>query len=413
MSTISILGLGYIGLPTACMFAQSGNQVYGIDINKDVVASINKGIVHIVEPGLDTLLRKVVDNKKLVASDRIQEPTNVYIIAVPTPFKGNFEPDISYVEAAALSIAPVLKMGDLIILESTSPVGTTRHISELLAIQRQDLQFPHVSDKPDIHLAYCPERILPGKALEELVANDRVIGGLTPECAEKASVVYRTFVKGQCFSTNAETAEMSKLTENAYRDVNVAFANELSIICDELKINVWDLIEFANHHPRVNILKPGPGVGGHCIAVDPWFIYSKTPQLAPLIKAARDVNDGKPHFVLQKVMKKAQKIAANKVSFYGLSFKPNIDDLRESPSVEIVKNYAEKNKDQQIYVVEPHIQELPKILSSYGNIQLKSFDEGLKADIVALLVGHDAFLAGKQKISHHPVILDFQGIMGS
>lgn len=411
MHTITMLGLGYIGLPTACMFAKSGHKVTGIDINKEAVASINKGIVHIVEPGLDDLLKEVVSQKNLIAFDKVTESTDVYIIAVPTPFKGDFEPDISYVEAASLSIANVLKPGDLIILESTSPVGTTRHISELLSTQRKDLKFPHAFEVSDIHIAYCPERILPGKALEELVTNDRVIGGLTHLCAEKASVVYRSFVKGQCFSTNAETAEMSKLTENAYRDVNVAFANELSMICDSLKINVWDLIEFANHHPRVNILKPGPGVGGHCIAVDPWFIYKKSPDLARLIKTAREVNERKPNFVLEKIKAKSDKISANIISFFGLSFKPNIDDLRESPSVDIVKKYANEHKDQQIYVVEPHINVLPKSLLNFSNIQLKSFEEGLKADVLALLVAHDDFVKEKQKISHHPVILDFQGIM--
>lgn len=411
MANITILGLGYIGLPTACMFAKHGNKVAGVDINKKVVESINRGEVHIVEPGLEDLLKNVVSTQNLIAYDSVQKSTDVYIIAVPTPFKGDFEPDISYVEAAASSLSSVLKQGDLIIIESTSPVGTTRHISKLLSGLRSDLKFPHETDKPSIHLAYCPERILPGKALEELVTNDRVIGGMTAECSQKASVVYRTFVTGHCFSTNAETAEMSKLTENAYRDVNVAFANELSMICDELNINVWDLIEFANHHPRVNILKPGPGVGGHCIAVDPWFIYHKTPHLATLIKTARDVNEKKPSFVLSKITQKASEIAAHTISFLGLSFKPNIDDLRESPSVEIVKHYAQQNPEHHIYVIEPHISELPSSLKECGNIALKSFDDALKTDIVVILVGHDDFIAKKHKFDHHPVVLDFQGVL--
>ncbi|WP_032112822.1 UDP-N-acetyl-D-mannosamine dehydrogenase [Candidatus Paracaedibacter symbiosus] len=413
MIEITILGLGYIGLPTACMFAKHGNSVTGIDINQDVVKKINRGEMHIVEPGLEGLLQEVVANKTFAAFDKVEKTSDVYIIAVPTPFKDNFVPDISYVEAAANSIAPVLKKGDLVIIESTSPVGTTRRISELLSRVRADLKFPHQDSYPCVRLAYCPERILPGKTLEELVSNDRVIGGMTPECAQKAALVYQNFVKGQCLQTTAETAEMAKLTENSFRDVNIAFANELSMICDKLGINVWELISLANRHPRVNILQPGPGVGGHCIAVDPWFIYHKTPDIAKMVRMAREVNDYKPHFVLHKVHDVMRQTSSQTVSFFGLSFKADIDDLRESPAMDIVKNYAENNPDHQVYVVEPHIEELPLALKSLNNIQLKTFDEALESPVAVILVGHQLFVSGKQKLVHHPMILDFQGLLNS
>lgn len=410
---ITIVGLGYIGLPTACMFAKHGNMVTGIDINKGVVEKINRGEMHIVEPGLEGLLQEVVANKSFAAFDKIEKTSDVYIIAVPTPFKGNFVPDISYVEAAASSLAHVLKKGDLVIIESTSPVGTTRTISELLSKVRPDLKFPHQDSHPCVRLAYCPERILPGKTLEELVTNDRVIGGMTPECAQKAALVYQNFVKGQCLQTTAETAEMAKLTENSYRDVNIAFANELSMICDKLGINVWELINLANHHPRVNILQPGPGVGGHCIAVDPWFIYHKTPDLAKMVRMAREVNDHKPDFVLHKIQDTMRQTSSHTVSFFGLSFKADIDDLRESPAMDIVKNYAANNPDHQVYVVEPHIEELPLVLKNSKNIQLRTFDEALDAQVVVILVGHQLFVSGKQKLVHHPLTLDFQGLLNS
>lgn len=410
---LTIIGLGYIGLPTACVLAEHGHRVYGVDINNSVVGAIGKGQVHIVEPGLEEALSKVVKDGKLSASTKIETPTSTYIIAVPTPFKDEKEPDLSHVESAASSLAPYLKKGDLIILESTSPVGTTRKLSKLLALARKDLVFAHQSDTPDIHIAYCPERILPGKALEELITNDRIIGGITPICAEKAAAIYRSFVKGTCHITKAEVAEMSKLAENAYRDVNIAYANELSLICDELDINVWELIECANHHPRVNILRPGTGVGGHCIAVDPWFIYSKTPHLAKLIKTARDVNESKTEFVIHKLQKKADESEVQKISFLGLSFKPNIDDLRESPSLEIVKTFANSNPHQLISVVEPHIKELPDALKNFKNVRLEDCDTALKNDMVVVLVAHTHFAENKDKIANHPLVFDFQGVIAA
>lgn len=430
--TIAMVGLGYIGLPTACMLAKSGCKVVGIDINQYAVDQINQGEIHFIEPGLNVVLKEVVANGQFSAYTTPQV-ADVYIIAVPTPFKTGFEPDMAYVEAAALSLAPLLKLGDLVILESTSPVGSTSHLSEILSNARPDLLFPHQltknpnSDSLDkekyIHLAYCPERILPGKALEELVVNDRILGGMTPKCAQLAEAVYKNFVRGNCWKTTAETAEMAKLTENAYRDVNIAFANELSLICDRLKINVWELIQLANHHPRVNILKPGPGVGGHCIAVDPWFIYHRTPDLAHMIRTAREVNDGKPDFVLAKIKEAMDDIKqeggiVKKISFLGLSFKPNIDDLRESPALSIVEKWSKTNPSYQVGVVEPHIDELPSSLCSLANLQLESFEESLLSDICVVLVAHDEFIASKNELllyksSYQKKILDFQGILSA
>jgi len=290
---VSMVGLGYIGLPTAAMLASRKIKVIGVDINQHAVDTINRGEIHIVEPELDIIVQAAVTQGYLRATTK-PEPADAFLIAVPTPFKGDHEPDLSYVEAAAKSIAPVLKKGDLVILESTSPVGTTEQMADWLAQARNDLSFPHqVGEVADVNIAYCPERVLPGKVVHELVSNDRVIGGMTQRCSQRATELYKTFVEAECIPTNARTAEMCKLTENSFRDVNIAFANELSIICDKLDINVWELIKLANHHPRVNILQPGPGVGGHCIAVDPWFIVSKTPQEARLIHTARQVNDGK------------------------------------------------------------------------------------------------------------------------
>lgn len=424
--TIAMIGLGYIGLPTACLLAKSGITVSGIDINQSVVDQINRGEIHFVEPGLNVVLKEVTSKGQLKAFTTPQV-ADVYIIAVPTPFNGHSEPDMTYVEAAALSIAPLLKIGDLVILESTSPVGSTRHLSEMLAEARPDLVFPHQwnqqEDVPRIHLAYCPERILPGKALEELVANDRILGGMTSQCAKLAENVYKNFVRGECWQTTAETAEMAKLTENAYRDVNIAFANELSLICDKLNIDVWELIQLANHHPRVNILKPGPGVGGHCIAVDPWFIYHKTPDLAKMIATARAINDGKPDFVLTKIQEAVDDIEknggkVNKISFLGLTFKPNIDDLRESPALSIVEKWSASRPAYPIAVVEPHIQQLPSSLAGFSNLRLETLEEALSSDVCVILVAHEDFVVAKNDLMEykgceHKRILDFQGILSS
>jgi len=393
---ICVIGLGYIGLPTAATFSAHGIKVTGVDVNQHAVDMINQGKVHIVEPDLDALVRDVVAQGKLSAQTTPLE-ADAYIVAVPTPFKDDYQPDLKYIEAASKALAPFLKKGNLVILESTSPVEATEQMAAWLSEARPDLSFPQQKgEEADILVAHCPERVLPGKVLQELISNDRIIGGMTPRCSKAACELYKTFVKGECIETNARTAEMCKLTENSFRDVNIAFANELSIICDKLDINVWELISLANRHPRVNILQPGPGVGGHCIAVDPWFIVAKTPEQARLIRTAREVNDAKPEWVIDQVkIKIAEFLQANPtktiqdvtIACYGLAFKPDIDDLRESPALEITKKLAEQGLN--ILAVEPNIEELS--LGEYKNIQLKSVEDGLRADIAILLVAHKEF----------------------
>lgn len=389
-NTVSMIGLGYIGLPTAAVIASRGIKVIGVDVNQHAVDTINKGKIHIVEPELEALVNEVIRTGKLRATTQV-EPADAFLIAVPTPFKGGHEPDLAYVESAARAIAPVLKKGDLVILESTSPVGSTEQMAQWLSEARPDLDFPQqAGEAADINLAYCPERVLPGKVIQELVENDRVVGGMTPYCATRAAALYKTFVKGDCIITNARTAEMCKLTENAFRDVNIAFANELSLICDELNINVWELIKLANRHPRVNILQPGPGVGGHCIAVDPWFIVDKTPNTARLIRTAREVNDHKPHYVIEKVKASAAKLKNPKIACLGLAFKADIDDLRESPSMEIVRQLKELMLGT-LYVSEPHIEVLPEELRGDGVALMGPEEAVSQADIVLLLVNHKKF----------------------
>lgn len=393
---ICVIGLGYIGLPTAATFAAHGVKVTGVDVNSRAVDMINQGKVHIVEPDLDALVRDVVARKKLSAQLTPIE-ADAYIVAVPTPFKENYEPDLKYIEAAAKAIAPHLSQGNLVILESTSPVGATEQMAAWLSEARPDLTFPQqAGEQADILVAHCPERVLPGKVLQELISNDRIVGGMTPRCSQASIDLYKVFVKGDCIETNARTAEMCKLTENSFRDVNIAFANELSIICDKLDINVWELIKLANRHPRVNILQPGPGVGGHCIAVDPWFIVSRTPEQARLIRTAREVNDSKPEWVIDQVkIKITEFLQANPektikdvtVACYGLAFKPDIDDLRESPALEITKKLAEQGLN--IFAVEPNISELPQKLE--GLVKLVNLDDSYSADIKVVLVGHRQF----------------------
>ena len=393
---ICVIGLGYIGLPTAATFAAHGIKVTGVDVNSHAVDMINQGKVHIVEPDLDALVRDVVAQQKLSA--QLQPcKADVYIVAVPTPFKENHQPDLKYIEAAAKALAPFLNKGNLVILESTSPVGATEQMAAWLSEARPDLTFPQqAGEEADILIAHCPERVLPGKVLQELISNDRIVGGMTPRCSQAAIDLYKVFVKGDCIETNARTAEMCKLTENSFRDVNIAFANELSIICDKLDINVWELIQLANRHPRVNILQPGPGVGGHCIAVDPWFIVSKTPEQARLIRTAREVNDSKPEWVIDQVkIKIAEFLQANPektikdvtVACYGLAFKPDIDDLRESPAVEIIKQLAEQGLN--VCAIEPNIQKLPAKLGL--NVKLIDLDAAKSADIHLILVDHSYF----------------------
>lgn len=407
--SVAMIGLGYIGLPTAAVLASRGVHVIGVDTNQHAVDTINQGRIHIVEPDLEALVHEVVRTGKLRATTK-PEAADAFLIAVPTPFRGDHEPDLTFVEAAARSIAPFLKKGDLVILESTSPVGSTEQMAHWLAESRPDLTFPHqMGEGADISVAYCPERVLPGKVIHELVENTRVVGGMTPRCAARASVLYKIFVKGECIITNARTAEMCKLTENSFRDVNIAFANELSLICDELNINVWELIRLANHHPRVNILQPGPGVGGHCIAVDPWFIVDKSPKTARLIRTAREVNDHKPHYVIDKVKAAAAKFTNPKIACLGLAFKADIDDLRESPSVDIVQHLKEMRLGE-LFVAEPHISELPKNLVG-DNLNFSDANEAVaKADIILLLVNHRAFKEIGMDALKDKVVIDTRGL---
>lgn len=413
--TVSVIGLGYIGLPTAAMFASRRVKVVGVDINQHAVDTINQGKIHIVEPELDMIVHAAV-TEGLLRATTTPEAADAFLIAVPTPFTDNLEPDLAYVQAAAESIAPVLKKGDLVILESTSPVGTTEKMAQWLADARPDLRFPVGGNSEiDVNVAYCPERVLPGQVVRELVENDRIIGGLTPTCAERAAEVYRIFVAGQLLFTNARTAEMSKLTENSFRDVNIAFANELSLICDKLGINVWELIKLANRHPRVNILQPGCGVGGHCIAVDPWFIVDRTPDEARMIRTAREVNDHKPRWVLSKIDEAVAALAAAgrdeasiSVALLGLAFKPNIDDLRESPALHIAQQFAARAKGE-VLVVEPNIEVLPK---GFEQGTLASVDQAIgKADVIVVLVAHREFAQLRGQRNASQTVLDFVGML--
>lgn len=382
----AVYGLGYVGLPTAAVFADAGLEIVGVDVNPKAVESINAGRPHIVEPHLDILLRRVVEAGKLRAT-MTPEPADAHVIAVPTPFREGRAPDLTYVEAAGRAIARVLKAGDLVILESTSPVGATEQLSAWLAEERPDLTFPQqAGDLAEIRVAHCPERVLPGQVIHEVVHNSRIIGGMTRRCSAAAVAFYRMAVKGECHVTNARTAEMAKLSENAFRDVNIAFANELSLICEEMKINVWELIELANRHPRVNILRPGPGVGGHCIAVDPWFIVHGAPETATLIRAARERNDAKPHWVVEQVKAKAAGLKAPVIACLGLAYKPDVDDLRESPSIEVVKGLLGAGR---ILVAEPFVAALPEGLEAAELMDVAAAVEA--ADIVVILTGHEVF----------------------
>ncbi len=416
--SVSVIGLGYIGLPTAAVFARSNLQVIGVDVDQMVVDTINRGKIHIVEPDLDQVVQAVVDTGHLRVTTQ-PESADAFLVAVPTPFKESkdgtsHEPDLRYIESAAKAIAPVLKAGDLVVLESTSPVGATEQMAEWLATARPDLSFPQTQgEASDIRIAYCPERVLPGQVLHELVNNDRVIGGLTPKCSAAAAALYKVFIQGECIITDARTAEMCKLTENSFRDVNIAFANELSVICDKLDVDVWELIQLANRHPRVNILQPGPGVGGHCIAVDPWFIVSKTPDEAKLIRTAREVNDSKPDWVVNKVkLAIADFLQANPhkmvrdvtIACFGLAFKADIDDLRESPALMIVDKITTMHSGV-VWAVEPNITALPAQYSEV--LVLKSAQEAWAgADIQVLLVDHQSFKTHRP----HGLVVDCKGL---
>jgi UDP-N-acetyl-D-mannosaminuronic acid dehydrogenase len=400
-----VIGLGYIGLPTASLLATKGFNVQGCDTSDHVVETINSGKIHIVENDLDVLVKSAVNSSCLRAYSEPQ-PADVFIIAVPTPLLENNKPDLSYIHSATQAVAPKLQKGNLIVLESTSPVGTTENIAEWLQQYRPDLKVTE-----EIFLAHCPERVLPGQILKELVINPRIIGGINEASTLRAKEFYETFVQGELLMTNARTAELAKLAENAFRDVNIAFANELSSICLDLKIDVWDLIRLTNHHPRVNILKPGPGVGGHCIAVDPWFIVDAAPYKASLIKPARKINDSKPYEVVSQITTAASKFKKPKIACFGLTYKADIDDMRESPSLIIVKKLVEDNIGE-LFLVDPHIQKLPqKILDSNAQLKLVSTQAGIEAsDIVVMLVDHKEFKNIDKQLLNQKILIDTRGI---
>jgi UDP-N-acetyl-D-mannosaminuronic acid dehydrogenase len=390
--TVSVIGLGYIGLPTAAIIARAGMKVRGVDVSQSVVDTINRGEIHIEEVDLDGLVHGVVQRGLLSAATEVA-PADVFVIAVPTPFAkdGRHTPDISYVLAAAANVAKVLKSGDAIILESTSPVGTTEAVRDLISAERPDLKMPGLTEAiPDVSIAYCPERVLPGRILEELVGNDRSVGGITPRCARKALAFYKRFVRGACVTTDARSAEMTKLVENSYRDVNIAFANELSMVADAMGLDVWEVIRLANRHPRVNILSPGPGVGGHCIAVDPWFIVHGAPDETPLIRTARGVNDGKIHHAIARASALVETHPRARVACLGLAFKANIDDFRESPARLVAATLA-RRFGERIAVVEPYASELPIEFTDTG-AALIDLDAALEScDVLIVLVDHDLF----------------------
>lgn len=392
--TVSVIGLGYIGLPTAAVIASRGLRVKGVDTNPQVVETINRGDIHITEPELDIAVRTTVSDGLLTAHTE-PAPADAFLIAVPTPFRDGFQPELKYIRAASRAVAAVLQVGNTVILESTSPVGTTEQMCAWMAEARPDLSFPDTAgEDADIRIAHCPERVLPGQILRELVENDRVIGGMTDRCAEAASRVYRHFVSGELIRTDVRTAEMCKLVENSFRDVNIAFANELSLICDRHGINVWELIELANRHPRVNILQPGTGVGGHCIAVDPWFIVHQDPESARLIRTAREVNQYKPEWCVERIKQKLNGAKQPVIACLGLAFKPNVEDFRESPALQVVETLA-RESIARILVVEPHASELPPSLIGKDNVELVELETALKqADLTAVLVRHDALYEG-------------------
>jgi len=404
---ICVIGLGYIGLPTSALLANKGYEVYGVDVVQDTVDIINQGQIHIVEPELDIFVNAAVNSGKLRAGIT-PVSADIFIIAVPTPFqndsaKNNPVPDISYVISAAESIAEYLLPGNIIILESTSPVGTTEKIRDILQIKGVDVS--------SLFIAHCPERVLPGQIMKELVENDRIIGGITSESTKEVSKFYKEFVNGKILETDARTAELCKLIENAYRDVNIAFANELSMISNDLNINPWELISLANHHPRVNILNPGPGVGGHCLAVDPWFIVDSSPDKSKLINTARKINDYKEIFVLDQIETLARERTCKTIGCLGISYKPNVDDLRQSPAMNIVAKLAQSSK-YNILIVEPNIRSLPDELNQYDNIELATLNQVIKdADVIVILVGHFDFNKINKELLKDKKVLDTIGLL--
>lgn len=395
--TICVIGLGYIGLPTASLLGTKGYKVHGVDTSIHVVDTINKGEIHIVEPDLDILVKSAVQSGNLTAGLEPQK-ADVFILAVPTPFKEYHQPDLSYVDTATRMIAPYVEAGNIIILESTSPVGTTEDV-----VARILREAGHDIDK-DVHVAHCPERVLPGRILTELVENDRIVGGVNKTATQKAVEFYNTFVRGKVLVTDSRTAEMAKLTENSFRDVNIAFANELSLICDNENISVWELIALANRHPRVNILQPGPGVGGHCIAVDPWFIVARAPEYSRLIRTAREVNDYKPNWVIEKVKRSAGKFKRPVIGCLGLAFKADVDDLRESPAVDIVRTLIGEDVGQ-VLIAEPN-------LPGHTEFKLQPYEEVVSAaDIVLLLVDHKEFRGLRAANLKEKILIDTRGVI--
>src|SRR3954454_11901512 len=421
---VSVIGLGYIGLPTAALIASRGMQVIGVDTKEDVVRTVASGAIHIAEPDLDGLVQKVVSSGSLVTSTKPQA-ADAFIIAVPTPIDGSNRPDLTSVNAAVESILDVLAPGNLVILESTSPIGTTEAIAKRISERRPDLHVgsngpgpngagingpgPNGKGQDCVSVAYCPERVLPGRILTELINNDRCIGGITTSCTRRAQRFYKTFVRGACVPTTARAAELVKLTENAFRDTNIAFANELSLICDRFDINVWEVIDLANRHPRVNVLRPGPGVGGHCIAIDPWFIIDTAPDLARVMRTSREVNNSKTISVIERAQTLIDDHPYANVACCGLSFKANIDDLRESPAMEVALHLAAKY-GSRIKVVEPNLRRLPLELEKYG-AEFLGIDEALRhCEIAVLLVDHDEFKMVPLAERRHLDVIDTRGI---
>ncbi len=412
MSKVCVVGLGYIGLPTAAMLASRGHEVVGCDVNARAVEMINSGRPHFHEPDLQMLLTAAVQTGRLLAQTA-PAASDYFILAVPTPFKEGNKPDLSYVDAATDLIAPVLKRGDTVILESTSPVGATQALTERLRSARPDLAFPHFQEEGDVDVfvAHCPERVMPGQMVRELLSNDRIIGGMTDDCAKSAFTLYESFVSGRTSLTDCRTAEFVKLIENSYRDVNLAFANELSLVCDELGLDVWRAIDLANRHPRVNILQPGAGVGGHCIAVDPRFIIDAAPRTTRLIRAAREVNDSKPQWVSEQILRLTSRFRDPVVASFGITYKPDVDDIRESPSLKVVQTVA-KQTGTRVLVVDPNVHELPTVLRGLNNVALVNAETARQeADIVAFLVGHRQFRRLDKKLFLNKAVVDAVGLM--